>query len=381
MNKIYSLVKTTISLIKIFYLTKYKLDNRKIILFYFPIKVYQENFIQLIKYIKSKKFLILLAYNIHTEDQIKKIQNSYFIDFGYLRYIPFTNFFLKRINFFISSYLTYIYPPLSKNVYISHDIYDAPMINKKMEKKMFIRINKLDYLFVASEVSKNYFGLKLKQYNNTINPNIINTGYSKLDLVHSLGKSKKIKKNYILIAPAYTLNYKNFNITKNLNEIINFLLNDLKEKVIYRPHPLDLTKKGDQNFVENIRSSYKDNKNFDIDISSSYLNSYNKSKLLITDITSTAYTFAFSMEKPVVFYSTNEKIIKNDKFFKINYIKDRNKVGMICKDFNELKIAINRINKNKDFLKKKIIKLRKNKIKYFKLSKQRTKKVILDILN
>ena len=52
---------------------------------------------------------------------------------------------------------------------------------------------------------------------------------------------------------------------------------------------------------------------------------------------------------------------------------------MICKDFNELKIAINRINKNKDFLKKKIIKLRKNKIKYFKLSKQRTKKVILDI--
>ncbi len=381
MNKIYSLVKTTISLIKIFYLTKYKLDNRKIILFYFPIKVYQENFIQLIKYIKSKKFLILLAYNIRTEDQIKKIQNSHFIDFGYLRYIPFTNFFLKRINFFISSYLTYIYPPLSKNVYISHDIYDAPMINKKMEKKMFIRINKLDYLFVASEVSKNYFGLKLKQYNNTINPNIINTGYSKLDLVHSLGKSKKIKKNYILIAPAYTLNYKNFNITKNLNEIINFLLNDLKEKVIYRPHPLDLTKKGDQNFVENIRSSYKDNKNFDIDISSSYLNSYNKSKLLITDITSTAYTFAFSMEKPVVFYSTNEKIIKNDKFFKINYIKDRNKVGMICKDFNELKIAINRINKNKDFLKKKIIKLRKNKIKYFKLSKQRTKKVILDILN
>ena len=87
------------------------------------------------------------------------------------------------------------------------------------------------------------------------------------------------------------------------------------------------------------------------------------------------------MEKPVVFYSTNEKIIKNDKFFKINYIKARNKVGMICKDFNELKIAINRINKNKDFLKKKIIKLRKNKIKYFKLSKQRTKKVILDILN
>ena len=76
MNKIYSLVKTTISLIKIFYLTKYKLDNRKIILFYFPIKVYQENFIQLIKYIKSKKFLILLAYNIHTEDQIKKIQIS-----------------------------------------------------------------------------------------------------------------------------------------------------------------------------------------------------------------------------------------------------------------------------------------------------------------
>ena len=71
-------------------------------------------------------------------------ENSFFIDFNLLKFIPMSNFFLKDIKIFLTSYVVYVFPPKSINIYISHDIYDAPMVNKSLEKKIFLRINKLD---------------------------------------------------------------------------------------------------------------------------------------------------------------------------------------------------------------------------------------------
>ena len=53
---------------------------------------------------------------------------------------------------------------------------------------------------------------------------------------------------------------------------------------------------------------YKDNENFEFDLSTSYIKSYKKSKMLITDFSGTAYTYAFSNEKPVIFYSSLNKL-------------------------------------------------------------------------
>ena len=380
-NNLCSLSKTIKSLTKIFYITNYINENIKVIMFYFPVKAYQENIIELVKNFKKKNYLIILAYNFSSAGEIKKSQNSYFVDLGYLKFIPFKNIFLKNINFFLSSYLSYIYPPNSKNVYISHDIYDAPMINKKMEKKMFLRINRLDYIFVASEVSKKYFENKLIKFNNNIKPEIINTGYLKLDHVYKkLNSQKKTDNKSVLIAPAYSLNYKEFNMTKSLNKLIDFLINKLNQKVIYRPHPLDLTKKGDKILVTNIVNRFKNNKNFKTDLSISYLNSYKNAKLLITDITSTAYTFAFSTENPVIFYSPKEKIIKKDSYFNISYIKDRNKIGIISRNFYEIKNAINKIETNKKIYRNKILKLRKQKIKFFNMAKNITTKKLTNLI-
>ena len=96
--------------------------------------------------------------------KLQKKKNSMFIDFNLLKFVVLDKFFLKNISHFFSSYISYVYPPNSTNVYISHDIYDAPMINTKFEKELFIRINKLDYIFVSSNISKKYF---LKNFKNT----------------------------------------------------------------------------------------------------------------------------------------------------------------------------------------------------------------------
>lgn len=383
MIKIFFLFNTIYSLIRIYLQTIFS-KNKKFLIFYFPVKAYQENIIELINAIKDKKLKIILTFNKSTSNEIKKYQNSFFLDLGYLSYIPFKNFFLKNINFFLSSYLTYIYPPYSKNIYISHDIYDAPMINKKLEKKMFIRINKIDYIFAGSEVSKKYLYNQLKKYNKNIKPKIFNTGYLKLDHVFNKNKlvNKKKNKSYgknILIAPAYSYNYRTYNISKILINLIDYLIYDQKKIIIYRPHPLDLTNKGDINMVEKIMDKFKNNKNFKLDRNVSYLKSYKESDFLLTDITSIAYTYAFSSEKPVIFYSPKEKLIKKDRFLNIHYINDRPGIGIICKNFNEIKNAINKFTKKRIFYKKKIITMRKKRIKFFNNAKIETRKTLLSI--
>ena len=90
-------------------------------------------------------------------------------------------------------------------------------------------------------------------------------------------------------------------------------------KVIYRPHPLDLTYKGDYKFVEKINNIFSKNSRFKLDNSISYIDSFRSAKFMATDITSSAYTFAYSTNKPVIFFSPNEEKLKRDVSYKTNY--------------------------------------------------------------
>ena len=122
---------TMVSLIKIFFLIKKKIIKNKqikVLMFYFPLKAYNDNIIELVNILKkNKNLLVLQIYNKYSVHELLKRKNSYLLDFSYLRFIPFSNIFLNKIDLFISAYAVYIFPPNSKNIYISHDITDAPM--------------------------------------------------------------------------------------------------------------------------------------------------------------------------------------------------------------------------------------------------------------
>ena len=298
MNKFISFLKSIISLFSIYLLIVMKMRHKKIIMFYFPVKIYQENLFDLIKLLE-KKNNVFLVYNSSSINEIKNHSNSFFLDFDLIKYIPFGNFFLKDIKIFLSSYIVYVYPPKSKNIYISHDIYDAPMVNKNLERKIFLRINKLDYIFLSSKISVDYFKSQFKKFKIRDNPKLINTGYLKLDNLINKTKISLTKKESqnILIAPGYSFAFKKYNMYSIIDKIFYELLDKTNEKIIFRPHPLDLTKKGDLEKVENIIERFKNYKNFNYDLSVSYVKSYKKSKILITDLSSTAYTYAFSNER------------------------------------------------------------------------------------
>ena len=135
--KIISLIKTILSLIEIF--LKIRNNKNKTIFFYFPVKAYYQNIIDIKERLKkNKKLNLFLLYNDSSYEILKNNKNAYFLDINYLKFIPFSNFFLKRVNLFISSYVNYVSLPDSKNIYICHDIADSPMVNTNQEKKIFL---------------------------------------------------------------------------------------------------------------------------------------------------------------------------------------------------------------------------------------------------
>ena len=378
---------TFYNILKIFVITsikKKKNNSIKIFFFYFPVKAYQENIVELGESIaKSKNFEVYYIYNSNTKVELRLKKNSLYLDFNYIRFIPFGNFFLNKINFMLSSYVIYTFPPKTKNIYICHDIYDAPMAKKYIEKKIFIELGKLDYIFVSSDIVKDYFEKGLSK--NIMNKSkrkvqIVNTGYLKLDHVHKKINLRKVKEDSILIAPTASKFYSDANLSKKLDKMINLLLGE-KYKIIYRPHPMDLTIKGDIDLTNLIIEKFKDFPNFEFDISTSYIESYRKSKFLITDFSGTAYTYAFSTEKPVIFYSSLNKLSFIKEIKSRYYFKDRKEVGYVMTNIKDLLKKVKEIDKKKIILKTKIKDLRKKRIKYFNKSLIITKKTIQKFYN
>ena len=381
-NELIDLFKTNVTIFKIFF--NLLSNKKKIIFIYFPVKTYSKNIILIKDELKKyKNIYILLLYNRNSSKIIEKYKDSYFLEVNYLKFIPFSNIVLDKVNLFISSYVNFVFPRNSKNIYISHDISDAPLVNKDKEKKLFTSLARLDYIFIASKNVVNYFKNKFNDlhYNKNSIPKLIDTGYLKLDnVIEELKKDKNNKKNkmHILVAPTFSQQMKKYNMNNSLQIVIKNILQH-GEKVIFRPHPLDLTKKGSFKVIKKILHEFKEDKNFLYDGSTSYIDSYSKAKLLITDFSGTAYTFAYSTLRPVIFFSKNENNLKKNKISKLFYFKDRKIVGFISENIYELIKIIKKINQKKQSKKNKIFNLRKNRIKYVNKSLDQTVMNILKI--
>ena len=144
---------------------------------------------------------------------------------------------------------------------------------------------------------------------------------------------------------------------------LEYLITSLIKKnyrVIYRPHPSNVKEKK----VLTLVKKFENIKNFKFDTSSNYFKTYSSSNIMITDISGTAYTYAFFTKNPVFFYSPNEKIIKNSYYNNLNYFKDRHKIGKVFSktEFMIIFLQRNKNNKFKNVFKRNIIDIYK---KYF----------------
>ena len=337
--------------------------KKKIIFFYFPVKSYQENILELVREIKKlENTEVILGYNLSSSAQVEKYDKAFFLNLGYLKYV-------KRIDIFLSSYVVYNFPKAVIKIYINHDIYDAPMVNPQDERNLMITLSKCNYIFFSSDISIFSFKKKINEFskreNIPIYTSLINTGYLKLDHVYQKLKNSSIIEDSILLAPTLSSMLTKYNLDGQIDLIIKELLNNNKLKLIYRPHPGDVRNNGTNLFIKSIYEKYKDNKNFFLDDNTSYLDSYKRSKILITDFSGTAYTYAFSKLRPVIFFSKNEQELQKSNFNELFFFKDRFEVGTVVQKIQNLNSEINSLSKNIELNIEKIKTLRSNRIKFF----------------
>ena len=306
--------------------------KKKIIFFYNPKKnltkmhtFYMDDF--LLKFDKHNVFfggkIILFGY--------------FYIKESLLRYI-------YNVDIFVSNNVCDNFSHNSKRVYLHHDIYDTPLVEKKKEKEITKRLSKYDFILLPSTKSKYIFE---KTFFNVKNkPKILYLGfYPKLNyLLKKKIISKKINNN-IIIAPTDFLAFPKLTIQPYLQNLISHLIKE-NYIVTYRPHPSNIKEKK----VLILTNRFRNNKNFKLDITSNYFNNYSSSNIMITDISGTAYTYAFLTKNPVFFYSRNEKLIKKTYYNNLSYFKDRQKIGKVFLSTKSI-IAFFEKNKNNKFKK------------------------------
>ena len=307
----------------------------------------------LIKICSSKKTIFFY----HPKENLTKI-HAYYMESFLLKFdkykvlfgakiLSFRYFYIKEsllsyvynIDIFISNNLSNNFTPNSKKIFFHHNIYDAPLVEKKKEKELKKRLGSYDVIFLPSKKSQYLFEkifYKLKK-----KPKILYLGfYPKLNY---LLKKKIIKKNIkrnIIIAPTNFHAFPKLSIQPHLEGLIISLI-EKNYQITYRPHPSNAKEKKILALVK----KFENIKNFKFDTSSNYFNSYLSSNIMITDISGTAYTYAFLTKNPVFFYSPNEKLIKNSYYNNLSYFIDRKKIGKI---FSKTKFIITFLQKNKN---------------------------------
>ena len=354
-------------------------QHLKIVFFYFPVKSYQNNILELIDEIRKENNLdVILAYNKGSSNEVKNYDKAFFLNLGYLKYI-------QNIDIFLSSYVVYEFPNSLNKIYINHDIYDAPWVNPEIEKNLISTLVRYDYIFLSSDIAISDLKKKINQYQNIkSNENkisLINTGYLKLDHVYKNLKENNLVEESILLAPTLSSMLIDYNLDKSVDSIIEEILKNDKFKLIYRPHPGDLINKEKKTVIKNIYEKYRNQSNFSLDDNTSYLESYKKSKILVTDFSGTAYTYAFSKLRPVIFFSKNEEKLKKSELNELFYFKDRDTVGKIIQDIDRLNEEIYSTDKLINYYSNEIELLRSKRIKFFKRSIEQNLLSIKNILN
>ena len=355
---IISIIKSLINLICLnFFLLLNK--KKKIIFFYHPRKE------------------LTLIHTYYFEDLFNKFSKDYKVFYGHIcdRAIGKNYFFIKErflkylfnVDFFLSNNICDSFTKKSLKIYFHHNIYDDPWVSSEKEKNMCNRLLKYDLIFVASKKSQLKVLEMFKKYDFNNIPKIIETGYVKLDYILKNFKSEiDTQKDAILIAPTEFEGFPELSMKNKIKNIIEILLKNTNKKIILRPHPRNRKHK---TFVQ-IKDEYFDNDKFIFDDSENYIKTYIRSDLMITDMSGTAYTFAFISLCPIIFFSISEDHLKQNNYNSHSFYKNREIVGKTILKENDLINTIDYLMLNKIEFKNKIKNLR-SEMKYCNKSTER----------
>ncbi|WP_026972597.1 CDP-glycerol glycerophosphotransferase family protein [Aliagarivorans marinus] len=222
------------------------------------------------------------------------------------------------------------------------------------------------YIFTSTRATFEWMQDLVKEHKPKGRICLIPGGYTRLDDNLKHAESYQGKIDSIIYAPTLSLNaVANYELTYSSPyslDIVTSLLNNFPEKnIIFRPHPNDLTMLLDgrndklaEPFIKLLELCDSEPRLILDGMQTFYMDSYNRSSVMVSDTSSTAYTYSLSTLRPVVFFSPKDKEVTTLYSKHSAFIRDREKIGKVASDTYELVKHINEMLTNQSEWKEKI---------------------------
>ncbi len=187
---------------------------------------------------------------------------------------------------------------------------------------------------------------------------LIPGGYTRLDenLRHAEAYTGPV--DSLIYAPTLSLNaVQHHELTYSApwaSEILQGMIDSFSQhNIIFRPHPNDLQLlQGGRNdelarpFISALQLS-EDNPHSSLDTQKTfYMDSYNRAAVMVSDTSSTAYTYALTTCRPVVFFSPHDEQVREIFSAESAFIRDRERIGRVVGTVEEMVAAIGEMTAN-----------------------------------
>lgn len=253
---------------------------------------------------------------------------------------------MECLDLVVSAHVFPCGPPQVPRVTFSHVIYDFNLTEEYHAAR--IAESETHYLYASSQPCFEWYQRLIKEYRLRNRICVIPGGYLQLDRNIELAQSYTGPCDSIIYAPTLSLaEYPHCELATSIcdgPEIVLSLLQKFPDfTVIFRPHPSDL--KLFQLNREDVRSKQfsqlmelcREHPRCELDDNATnYMGSYNRSALMISDSSSTAFSFAFATGRPVVFFSSRNAELIATLGGRMKFVKDRGKVGSVAESISEL---------------------------------------------
>ena len=203
---------------------------------------------------------------------------------------------------------------------------------------------------------------------------LIPGGYPRLDDNISYFQKNNSIPNSIIYAPTLSFNNSDetwyFGAIAHSAEIVKSLLENFPHlNIIVRFHPRDMafieSMQGESHHPHSkpfldIMGMSRSNPRCNIDGDKTfYMETYSQCLLMVSDLSSTAFSYALSTVRPAIFFSPRDEELKLKYNNSIStFIRDRNEVGAIASSLDSMVDAINKVLKQPDIHTQKIEKYR-----------------------
>ncbi len=239
--------------------------------------------------------------------------------------------------------------PSVPRVCFSHVIYD---LNLTAEYQL-ARLNHHDtnYVFVSSRPALEGWKKRLQDYPVDSRVCLVPGGYLSLDRSIQFFDDCPAALDSIIYAPTLSLSdyptrWPFSDLVTSVDagpEILHALLDSFPDhRIIFRPHPADLRffalKRGDPRegpFGQMLELCRSHERCF-LDREPDYGSSYGRSALMVSDTSSTAFTFALATGRPVVFFCKDDDQLQENLGKDLQLVTDRREVGAVVGNVTEL---------------------------------------------